>query len=828
MKLFYLSLHLLLRDWRAGEWRILLVALVLAISSLATTGMYTDRVRQALQQQATSLIGGDLRINSTRPLPDSYRIQAQKSGLNTVLSRSFLSMTRHQQQALLCEIQAVESGYPLRGHLEIDDGKQHMAAGIPAKGTVWVDSRLMRRLQLKLGEPLSIGKLQFVVAAQIVRDIDSSVSFYSFAPRLLLNSDDLEATGLLQTGSRIQYRQMFAGNGSQIAAFRNKLQLSKHEKLEDGRDARPEIRTGLERAEHFLGLAALTAAILAGAAIALAARRFVLRHLENCAVMRCLGAQQQQVLRLFLYQFLLLGLMAALLGCVAGYLTQALLVDMIEALRDAQLPPPGILPALKAAASGFALLLGFAFLPLLQLQKVSPLCVLRQESGVANTQPWLAYGLSILVLAGLFLWQAGSLKLGLTMLCGLVAGLLCFGLLVRIVLKLARKAAFTGQLMQHAFNNLTRHRHDSALQVVALALGGMALLLLTLIRGDLLQSWQSKLAADTPNRFIVNIQPEQLQAVRQFFTRQALAQPQLLPMVKGRLLTINSKPVNGDNYADPRARELVERDFNLGWSEELPVWNELVSGSWWPGLSAVCTGSCREQLSVEEVIANRLNIHLGDLLSFEAAGTRFSARVSNLRHVQWDSMRVNFFVIGTPELLQGLAASYISSFYLPGDKLAAGDQLVNEFPNLLVIDTGAIILQLRSIMTQIAQTVGVIFLYTLACGFAVLYAAMLATQDERKKEAAILRTLGASSRYLRQLHLIEFATLGLLSGLFAAAGATLSGWMLARFVLEIPFHASLIIWPVSIVCGMLVVMFAGWLGTRKLAMQPALVILREA
>jgi putative ABC transport system permease protein len=590
------------------------------------------------------------------------------------------------------------------------------------------------------------------------------------------------------------------------------------------------VRTALDRAERFLGLAALTAAILAGVAMALASRRFVLRHLDGCAVMRCLGAQQDQVLRLFLYQFLLLGVVAVLLGCALGYATQAVLVGLIESMRDTELPQPTVLPALKAAASGFFLLLGFAFLPLLQLRKVSPLRVLRRELGAPQTSTGMVYGFAVLVLAGLFLWHAGSLDLGLAMLGGLLAGLLLFGGLAGLLLHgLARYSSIFYPQLRHAFSNLTRHGRDSALQVVALSLGGMALLLLTLVRGDLLQSWQGKLPPDTPNRFVVSIQPEQQQPVLEFFARHSFVpQPQLMPMVRGRLVAINTTSINGDSYPDPRARELVEREFNLSWAEQMPEWNELVQGKWWtPSDENGKGGAARAQLSVEEGIADRLGIHLGDELTYEVAGTRFTARVVNLRKVQWDSMKVNFFVITTPELLRDYPVSYLTSFFLPPDKVGVGEQLVREFPNLLVIDTGALLDQVRHIMDQIAQTVTVVFVFTLSSGLAVLYAALLSTQDERIRETAILRTLGADSRYLRRLHLGEFAALGLLSGLFSAGGAVLLGWVLARFVLEIPYQASTVIWLVGGLGGMAVVMLAGWLGTRRLTALPPLVILRE-
>ena len=826
MNFLRLSLNLLRRDWRAGEWRVLLLALLLAVGSLSTVGLFADRVRQALQQQAQSLIGADLRVASSRPLPPDYRAAARERGLQTVLSLTFLSMAQHGEQAVLSEIQAVESGYPLRGKIVIDDGREHAAQGTPLRGTVWVSGRMLRRLDLSVGDEIGIGAQHFKVAARIVRDLDQAVSFAGFAPRAVMNADDLAATGLLQEGSRISYRLMVAGDAGRVEALREELKakVSGNEKLEDVRDARPEIRTALERAEHFFGLAALTATILAGVAMALAARRFVLRHLDGCAVMRCLGAQQDQVLRLFLYQFLLLGVIATLLGCALGYATQAGLVAFIESMRDAELPQPSALPALKAAASGFALLLGFAFLPLLQLRSVSPLRVLRRELGAPQASTGLVYGAAVLVLAGLFLWQAGSVNLGMAMLGGLLAGLLCFFGFAWLLLRgMERYATRLASYWRHAFANLARHGRANAMQVVALGLGGMALLLLTLVRGDLLQSWQGKLPPDTPNRFVVNIQSDQRQPLLDFFARAQLPPPQLLPMVRGRLVGINARPVSGDSYVEPRTRELVEREFNLSYAEKMPEWNELVQGRWWASPKADGTA----QLSVEEGIAAKLGIRLGDELAYDVAGNRFTARVTSLRKVQWDSMQVNFFVIATPELLQDYPVSYISSFYLPQDKVRAGDQLAREFPNLLVIDTGEVVAQVRSIIGQVSQTVSIVFLFTLLSGIAVLYAALLAAQDERIQEAAILRTLGADSAYLRRLHLAEFAVLGSLSGLLASAGAVLLGWVLAHFVLEVPYRANIVIWPTGILGGMLLVMLAGWSNTRRLTKLPPLAILRE-
>ncbi len=815
-----LSLNLLRRDWRAGEWRVLLIALVLAVGSISTVGLFADRVRMALQQEATSLIGADLRITSTRPLPKEFREAAVQRGLRTMESDAFPSMVAGKNENVLADIMSVEQGYPLRGRIIIDDGAEHVVKNenstIPARGTLWAGERLMQRLGLQLGDEVSIGNLHLKVAARVVRFVDQSVGFASFAPRVILNAEDLPASGLVQESSRIGYRLMIAGDAKQVADLRTWLQnrLAFGQKLEDVRDARPEIRVALERAEHFLGLAALTAVVLAGVALALASRHFIARHLDSCAMMRCLGATQAQVLRIFLYQFLLLGFGAVLLGELLGYVSQLILVDSIASMRAASLPAPGLTPVWQAAASGMALLLGFAFLPLWQLKGVTPLRVIRREMGVPQAGTGLLYASGGAVLSGLFLWQAGSLKLGLTVLGGLAAGLLVFGLLAWLIVRaLARFGS-------HAFSNLARHARSNAVQVVALTLGGMALLMLTFVRADLMDSWRSRLPPDAPNRFIVNIQPDQRASVMDFFAQQKLPAPELFPMVRGRMVEINGRAISGDDYPDERARRLAERETNLSWMSDPPKDNQFVQGSWF-------RQGAKSELSVEEGIAGTLGIHMDDVLTYDVAGSRFSGKVTSLRKVEWDSMQVNFFVIAAPGMLEDFPASYITSFHLPPDRATGMNELIKHFPNLLLIDVEQMIEQVRHIMDQISQTMSAVFLFTLLSGLAVLYAALLATQDERIHEAAVLRTLGADGGYLRRLHLSEFATLGALSGLFSAGGATLLGWVLASQVLDIPYHPGMMIWLAGTGGGALVVTLAGWMATRQVTRTPPLVILRE-
>nr|SPS05513.1 conserved membrane protein of unknown function [Candidatus Nitrotoga fabula] len=820
VNVWLLSWRMLRRDWRTREWRVLLIALVLAVGSIATVGLFADRVSLALQQEATSLLGADLRLVSSRPFSSAYRVEALQRGLRVVETISFPSMVVYGHKNVLVEIQAVEEGYPLRGKIEIVEGvTQHPAQGIPIRGTAWADSRLLQRMELPVGDEIGVGELQMQLAARVVRDVDQSVGFASFAPRVLINAADLQATGLILPGSRASYKILLAGDPAQISGFRDWLQgrLNTGEKIEDVREARPEIRAALERAEHFLGLAALTSVVLAGVAMALAASLFVRRHLDICAMMRCLGATQAQVLRLFINQLLLLGMVAVLLGGLLGYVAQFMLVNSIESMRDAALPQPSLLPLWQAAASGMALLLGFAFLPLWQLKNVSPLRVIRRELGMPPARTGMVYLTGTAVLGALFLWQAGSVKLGLTVFAGLVAGMLFFGLLAWFFLHAMARVHLR---WNHVFLNLARYARINALQIVALSLGGMALLLLTFVRSDLLESWRGRMKPDTPNRFVTQIQPDQRIAVKDFFAMWQLSEPRLFPVIRGRLILINHHPVSGANYAEPRARALVEREFNLSWSDHMPVHNTLIRGEWWgPGDSSV--------LSLEEGMAKTLGIRIGDVLTYDVEGVSLQAKVTNLRKVQWDSMQVNFFVITSRDVLGDFSASYISSFYLPPDKRDAGDALIKNFPNLLLIDMDTVIEQVRQVIDQIARTMTAVFLFTLLSGLVVLYSAILATQDERVYQAAILRTLGASRRYLLRLYLIEFAVLGGLSGFFAAAGSVLLGWVLAVNVLDIPYHSHALIWLAGVGGGIVTATLAGWLATRHVAYTPPLQVLQS-
>ena len=820
-----LAWRLLRRDARAGELHVLAAALVIAVASVGSVGFFTDRVKAALAQGANQLLGADLLLSGDRPLPESFAIEARNMGLTALDSVRFNSMTQNVTSgaAILTEVKAVQAGYPLRGQITLFDAEN--SAGrptrdIPNPGSIWIDSRLQTRLQLKVGDNISLGERQFSVSAIIKQEPEVSGSFLNLGPKLTMNLADLPATQLIQPGTRARFRLLIAGRD--IARYRSWAEpyIGAGQRIETIRDLRPEVKDTLERAEKFLGLAALVAVILAAVAVALATGRYLRRHLDACAMMRCLGAPQRQILTLYVVQFLLLGLLASLLGCLLALLGQQLLVFFLGFVVTTELPWPGLLPAGQAIATGMLLLLGFALPPLLSLAKVSPLRVLRRDLGLPRFGGLLAYLFGIAAIAALVLWQARDLKVGLLMLGGIAAVLLTALFIAWLLLVLVRLVPQRGYNWRYGLANLRRRPLASSMQIATLGLGMMALLLLSLVRSDLLQNWRASLPADAPNKFLINIQPEQVAELENFFTSNGYPSLRTYPMVRGRLIAINEQPVSPADYVNERAKRLIDREFNLSWSETMPSANRIIAGRWWK--SGESGG-----LSLEEGIAQTLNIKLNDRLTYDIAGQSITAQVTSLRKVDWGSFRVNFFAILPPKVLDDMPKSYITAFSLPEESEALLARLIQQFPNLLLIDVSEVMREVQKIINQVSRAVEFVFFFTLLAGLLVLQAAITSTQDERRFDAAVLRTLGANQKQLRAAQLTEFLILGALAGLLAAGGASALSYVLSDKVFRIPYQFAASLWVIGLLCGAIGVALAGWLGTRSTLRQPPLVVIRQ-
>ena len=837
LKIISLAWRQGVRDSRTGELRVLAAALLLAVASVGTVGLFADRVKGALGAQANVLLGADLLLSADRPLPPSYAEEARRRGLKVIESIRFNSMVQTDGRAnppsvqadavaaspVLAEVKAAEPGYPLRGEIILEDPDNALGRvthDFPKPGTIWIDQRLRSRLGFGVGAKVQLGDGNFTISAVMQQEPEVAGGFLALSPKLLMPMQDLPSTNLLQPGNRAGYRLLLAGSGAD--EYRSWLmpKLSAGQRLETIRDLRPEVRSTLERAEKFLGLSALVAVLLAAVAVALASRRYLHRQLDAAGVMRCLGASQGRVLALYTLQFLWLGIAASVAGCIVAFGGQQVLAWLLQSLFKAQLPWPGWAPIVSAFAIGVVLLFGFALPPLIALSNVPPLRVLRRDLGAPNASGLLAYVLGVAVVAGLIFWQAGDAKTGAIMLAG-VAGLLVVSLLSAwLLLRAIQKIPQRGYSWRYGLANLRRRPLASCLQIGALGLGLMALLLLTVVRVDLLRTWQSRLPADSPNKFLINILPDQTQPLAAFLEARGIRGTEFNPMIRGRLTAINGKPVTSADYTNERAKRLIEREFNLSWAKQLPAGNRVVGGNWW---KPEATGL----FSIEDGIAEALKVKIDDTLTYDVAGQSLTAKVANLRKVDWDSFKVNFFALATPELLDGMPLSFITAFRLPDGEEDKVTALIRAFPNVLLIDVAEIMRQVQIIMGQVSRAVEFVFLFTLIAGILVLQAAIASTQDERRFDTAILRTLGAQTAQVRAAQLTEFLVLGLLAGVLAAAGATAVGWGIAEKALQIPYEFNPVVLIFGVGAGVLAVMIAGWWGTRSSVRQPPLVTLRQ-
>jgi putative ABC transport system permease protein len=816
--------RLLARDWRAGELGVLAAALVIAVASVTSVGFFADRVGQALARDAHQLLGADVVLMADHPW-DAHIVDRVRRAGAAAEALNFVSMTLRGSRTQLAGVKAVSENYPLRGKLRTalaPGAPDAQAERGPEKGTVWLEERLVSALDAPVGKTIRLGRAELRVAAVLTLEPERSANFFNLAPRVMMNIADVPATGLVQTGSRISYFLYGAGDAAQMQALEKALapQLGRGERLVTLESGRPEVRAAIERAQRFLALTALLAAVLAGVAIALATRRFVERHLDGCAVMRCLGATQTRLIALYAGEFALLGAIACAIGALLGYVAQLGIGAALAELIRAELPPPTALPALQGFLVGLVLLLGFALPPLLQLKNVPALRVIRREAGAPKASTLVAYASGLGALAALLIWQAGDAKLGAYVVGGFGVAVLVFFAVAWIALALASRVRARNRSVRYGLASLRRHARGNAVQVAALALGLTALLLLTFTRNDLVDAWRRTAPPDAPNRFLMGVQPDQVQAVRAFLRSHGLGEPELYPMVRGRVVAVNGQPVSEAHYSEERARRLMEREFNLSYMDTLPSHNSIAAGRW---LDPAAPG-----LSVEEGIAQRLGWHLGDELTFNIGGELMSGRITSLRRLRWDSMKVNFFVIAPPRLLANFPASYISAFRVDRGHEAAMNALVAEFPNITPVDIAALLREAQDVVDQLIAAVQFIFLFALGAGLLVLYAALVATEDERRREAAVMRVYGASRAQVAGAQRVEFLAMGLLAGVLASIGAALIGELLARrvFDLDLPPSAALLV--AGPLAGLVLLSLNAWLSSRKVLRASPALTLRES
>lgn len=837
---FALAWRQLRRDLASGEIRILLAALVLAVVAVTSVGFVTDRAARALAIEANKLLGGDAVLRGDAPIDGPARRAAAAPGLQraeTVELDSMIRVGEGDAAALrLGELLAVGQGYPLRGAFVLAPGAGGAAPAHPARGTLWMSRAGADTLGAKVGDTVALGNARFRLAALVEQEPGAGFDYFDVAPKVFLDLADLPSTGLVQEGSRVRYRLVVAGDAAAVEGFVRTARgnLARGQRLETIGEARPEVRSALDRAGRFLGLAALVSVVLAAVAVAMAARRHSERHLSGVAVMRCLGASQRTLVAIHVGELLILGLVACTLGVAIAFVLQWGVGAWLAQALSLSIPPAGVLPALEGYGVGLLVLLAFGAPPVLALRRVPALRVLRRDLDPTEPSAWLVGAAAFAGLVTLVWWKAGSAALGGAMLLGIMATLAVLALLAGLLILGVRRVR--GRLrgsLRYGLANVSRRAGTSIAQVSALGLGLMALLLLTFVRTDLLDRWQLQLAENAPNRFIINVQQGQVDPVRAFVAIQGIGEPVLVPMVRARLLTRNDAPATGEDVArqasargddtdDQRqARRRAEREFNLSSADALREDNQVTAGRFWTGTPRA------PEISVEENFATQLGWKLGDRIAFDIAGQTLQARITSLRSIEWESFRPNFFVLVSPGALDGFPASYITAVSVPPGKPQFTAQLVQRFPNLSVIDVDAVLAQVRATGDQVSTVVQVVFWFSFAAGLLVLVAAVSASQDERLLEGGVMRVLGGSRRQLRLAQASEFAAIGLLSGLVAAIAASVLSGVVATRVFDLPWTPNWALAAAGGGLGMLAALLAGMAATRHVVNQPPSVLLRE-
>ncbi|RZI81849.1 MAG: FtsX-like permease family protein [Rubrivivax sp.] len=831
----------LLRDWRAGELRLLMLAVALAVAALCAVAFLSDRLDQGLRRDAAQLLGGDAVVASDQPTPQALLDLAAELKLITVRTAAFPSMTRaidaQGGETRLVAVKAVGAGYPLRGRITLREALPGRS-GAPAAGEVWADPAVADGLGLKLGDPLLLGDSQLRLTALIQNEPDRGAGFMSFAPRVMLSETDLAATRLVQPASRITYRMaVVPGPGAAPDAVRlfvdgaerlietQKLRGLRAESLESGR---PEMRQTLDRAGRFLRLVAMLSALLAAVAVALAARDFAARHLDACAMLRVLGQPQRRIAWAYALEFLMAGIAASVAGVLLGLALHQVFVSLLAGLVNVALPAPSFWPALLGLGLGLSLLMGFGLPPVLQLAAVPPLRVIRRDLGAPKTGSLLVLGAGVAGLAAILVVLAGDLMLGGIAAAGFAAAVLLFAGLAWLAVKLLRRVvpadvsgARVPRWLLLATRQVAARPGFAVVQVSSLAVGLLALTLLVLLRTDLIDSWRGATPANVPDRFVINIQPDQGEAFRQTLVDAGVKTFDWYPMIRGRLTAINGEAMQARRFTDDRAQRLAEREFNLSHAGDKPTHNEIVGGRW----GSAAPGEIG--LSVEEGLAQTLGLRLGDTMAFDVAGQPVQGRITSLRKVDWSSMRVNFFVLFEKAELPDLPATQISAFRMP-EAAKLDRELARRFPNLTVIDVTAQIRQVQGVVNQVIQAVQFLFGFTLATGLVVLLAAVGSTREARTREFGLMRALGAPSSLLAKVQRAELLGVGALAGFLAGAVAVLLAALLARFVFDFPWQIKPWVPLVSAACGALLAWSAGWWSLRGVLQRPVVQTLREA
>ncbi|HIF53656.1 MAG TPA: FtsX-like permease family protein [Methylococcaceae bacterium] len=820
-----LGLRLLFRDGRSGELNLLVIALIIAVTSSTAVSLFADRLHHSMSTQAAEFLAADLVITSPGLIPPQWLSKAQSLHLNTARTAEFSTVLIENDELLLAGTKAVSSQYPLRGYLKTvtaDYSTETIRHQGPEQGEVWVDKRILSALKMALGNDLQVGEKTLRITRLISYEPDKRGDLYSFSPRVMMNDTDLAATQVLKPGSHVHYFFQFSGPATAIKQFNHwvKPQLNASQRIMDIHQDRPQLGNALSRAERYLGLSSIVVILIAGVAIAMSTRRYSERHFDTTALLRCLGCKQHEIISLYLLQFIILGLVASLIGVGLGWLAQDILFHLLRDLLPAEVPTPSLMAVILGFVTGQAILLGFALPPLLRLKKVSPLRVLRRDLEPLPSSAWLVYSLT-LSLVSILIWQyTQDFKMTATIIGGGVIAVIISGFSIYALLLQSKKALpFLGLAGRLGLQSILRSPQSSVSQILAFSITLLAMILIFTVRTDVLDDWQKQLPDNAPNHFVLNIFPQQANAFKQQLQQLNITDAQFYPVVRGRLVKINDIAVQQIVSKDSQGERATHRDLSLTWAERLPKDNKTIAGTW--------SSEQKGQLSIEQKLANSLHVSLGDKLTFTIGSQQVQASISHIRSVQWDSMKPNFYMLFSPGTLENYPSTLITSFYLTDTNKNYLNILVKKFPSITILEVDLIIKQFKIILTQLTAAINYLLYFSLLAGFTVLFATVYSTLDHRIYESTLMRTFGASQRLLTTSHLIEFSLIGLLSGLIAVFMSELIIYTLYTLVLHLDYHISNLLWWFVPLLSSLCITAAGTFAVRDVVNKSPMQVLRE-
>ena len=828
-----LVLKFAMRDWRAGELRLLIGALLVAVGSVSAITLFVDRLQRAIEEESTTFLGADRVISGSREIPEGFREAARDAGLKLADVITFNSMVyadaSGSDRNQLASVKAVAPGYPLRGVARISTepfGRGEATAQVPDVGDVWMDSRLFPALGIDVGDRVAVGYAEFTVGAVLTSEPDRGGSFMDFGPRLLMRVEDIPATRVVQPGSRIGYALMLAGDDAELRSLYDAIRedLRPNYRWRSIRDANASIGRAIDRAESFLLLGGLLAVLLAGIAVALAANRYARRHFDHVGVLKTLGATPLEIQWGYLGVLLVIGIVGTLLGLALGGVVHLGIIAALGDLLPATLPLPGPRPLVVGSITGFICLLAFALPPLLGLRKISPMRVIRRDLGT-GVAPFVTYSFAAVGSLALLIWHTGSVPLTVAALVGAVVTGGTFAVIALVLLRGGRVLGMqAGSTWRLALAGLQRRYRENVAQIVIFGFAIMLLLVMLLVRTALVEDWQAEIPERTPNHFLMNVVPSEVESVQRLLTERTDYDGQLFAMIRGRIGAVNDVPAGEwRRRAGPRPPGPgIRSERNLTFSAELPDNNVVVEGEWWSP-----DGPSQPAASLEDDYARSLGVAVGDTLTFDIGGLPLTVPVTNTRSVEWDSLQPNFFIIFSPGTLDEYPATFMTSFHLTRDEKPFLNELLSAHPAVTLIEVDEIILQVRSIIDRVTQTVELVLYLVLGAGALVLIASIGSSRDQRLREHALLRALGGTRSLIQGALVTEFAILGVFAGIVAVIGAEITVFALNREIFELPTSLHFWLWGTGPAIGMAMIATVGYLGTRKLVSSPPATVLRE-